>query len=47
MTQLRIGNRLIGKDVIEVQMKGRTFVRLSSLSSSDSSHFDFAKVMAG
>ena len=33
--------------MIDLQMKGRTFVRLSNLSSSDSSRFDFAEVVVG
>ena len=46
-TRLRIGNRLIGKDIIDFHMKGRTFIRLEVLGTSDASKFAFAEVENG
>lgn len=44
MTHLRIGNRLISKEFISLQMKGREFYSFESLSNEDASRFHLDEV---
>lgn len=42
---MRIGNRLIGKEVINIQMKGREFYSIESLNNNDASRFHLEEVI--